>query len=106
MAIAGILGSLALAALVPALARTPIERATVALLALAFHPIARTTFGGQNTVLRGRSSRDRSGRSCAVAPRSPACFVGLLSYKPQYVPFLVLALVLTRAWTTLAWRRG
>ena len=102
MVVAGILGSLALAALVPALARTPLERATVALLALAFHPIARTTFGGQNTVLTWAIVTGSLWALVRGRAVLAGVLVGLLSYKPQYVPFLVLALVLTRAWTTLA----
>jgi hypothetical protein len=106
MAVAGILGSLALAALVPALARTPIERATVALLALAFHPIARTTFGGQNTVLTWALVTGSLWALVRGRVVLAGVLVGLLSYKPQYVPYLVLALLLTRAWTTLAVAAG
>ena len=106
MIVAGILGSLALAGIVPALARTPLERVTVILLALAFHPIARTMFGGQNTVLTwaivtGSLWALVHGRAVLAG-----VLIGLLSYKPQYVPFLVLALLLTRAWTTLAVAAG
>ena len=102
MAVAGILGSLALVGLVPALARAPLERVTVALLALAFHPIARTTFGGQNTVLTWALVTGSLWALVRGRVVLAGVLVGLLSYKPQYVPFLVLALCLTRAWTTLA----
>jgi hypothetical protein len=106
MVVAGILGALTLAALVPALARTPIERATVALLALAFHPIARTTFGGQNTVLTWALVTGSLWALVRGRVVLAGVLVGLLSYKPQYVPFLVLALLVTRCWTTLVVAAG
>jgi hypothetical protein len=102
MAIAAILGGFALAGLVPALARTPLDGATVALLALAFHPIARTTFGGQNTVMTWALVTGSLWALVRGRVVLTGVLVGLLSYKPQYVPFLVLALLLARAWTTVA----
>jgi hypothetical protein len=102
MTIAAVLGGLALAGVVPDLAHTPRDRATVFLLALAFHPLARTTFGGQNTVLTWALVTGTLWALVRGRAVLAGVLVGLLSYKPQYVPFLALALCFGRAWTTLA----
>jgi alpha-1,2-mannosyltransferase len=102
MTIAGILGSLALAGIVSALSRSTLGAVTVGLLALAFHPIARTMFGGQNTVLTWALVTGSLWALVRGRAVLAGVLVGLLSYKPQYVPFLVLALCLARAWTSVA----
>ena len=98
----GLLAALALVGLAPRLSRGRLDAATLVVLALAFHPIARTMFGGQNTVLTwalvtGALWALQSNRSIVAG----LC-VAFLSYKPQYVPLLFAALVLSRAWTAAA----
>ncbi len=102
MTAAAILGGLALVGSVPSLASSTRDRATVVLLALAFHPLARTTFGGQNTVLTWALVAGALWALVRGRAVLAGVLVGLLSYKPQYVPFLALALCFARAWTSLA----
>jgi hypothetical protein len=102
MVVAGVLGALALVGLTPALSRTPLGAATVALLALSFHPIARTMLGGQNSVFTWALL---TGGAWALQRRREwlaGVLLGLLSYKPQYVPFVAALFVFIRAWRGVA----
>jgi arabinofuranan 3-O-arabinosyltransferase len=101
MILAGLLGGAALVGVVPALARTPLGATSVVLLSLSFHPLARTMFGGQNSVLTwallcgGAWALERGRASVA------GVLLGLLSYKPQYVLLPALALAFVGAWRAL-----
>jgi hypothetical protein len=102
MIVSGTLGAIALVRVVPALAATPADRALVGLIALSFHPIARTMFAGQNTVLTWALlcgvvwSLQRRRQWVA------GTFLGVLTYKPQYLPFPLLLLMVLGAWHALA----
>jgi hypothetical protein len=96
--LAALLGALALGGVARRLVRGRLDAATLILLTLAFHPIARTMLGGQNTpftfaLVGGALWALQAGR-----PILGGALVGLLSYKPQYVPLFFAALVLARAW--------
>jgi hypothetical protein len=102
MVLCGLFGAGALVGLTPALSRTPLGGVTVALLALSFHPIARTMLGGQNSVLTWALL---TGGAWALERRREwlaGVLLGLLSYKPQYVPFLAALFVFVRAWRGVA----
>jgi hypothetical protein len=102
MACAGLFGAATLVAIVPHLARTSLDAATVFLLSLSFHPLARTLFGGQNAVLTWALL---SGVAWAFARRkqvTAGLLFGLLTYKPQYLPLPGLLLAYVGAWPALA----
>jgi hypothetical protein len=102
MACAGLLGAAALLGVVPRVAPTPLDAATVVLLSLSFHPLARTLFGGQNAVLTWALL---SGIAWAFARRrqwTAGFLLGLLTYKPQYLPLPGLLLAYVGAWPALA----
>jgi hypothetical protein len=102
MAVAGLLGAAALVGIVPHLARTALDAATVFLLSISFHPLARTLFGGQNAVLTWALL---SGIAWAFARRkqvTAGILFGLLTYKPQYLPLPGLLLAYVGAWSALA----
>ena len=98
MSLAGIVGALALVSLVPGIARRPRDALTIGLLSLAFHPIARTTFGGQNTVLTWALLTGSLWAAVGDRQIVAGLLVGLLSYKPQYAAPVLHALVVGRAW--------
>jgi hypothetical protein len=102
MACAGLLGAAALVGIVPHLARTSLDAASVFLLSLSFHPLARTLFGGQNAVLTWALL---SAVAWAFARRkqvTAGILFGLLTYKPQYLPLPGLLLAYVGAWPALA----
>jgi hypothetical protein len=101
MTVAGILGGCALVGILPRLAGRRLDALTIFLLALSFHPIARTIFGGQNTVLTWALVTLSLWAIQRGHPILCGLVLGALSYKPQYVPFLVLVLVLSRAWVAV-----
>src|SRR5262245_54119098 len=93
-----VLGALALVGVARNLARGRVEAATLIFLALGFHPIARTMLGGQNTVFTFALATGALWALQTGRPILAGALVGLLSYKPQYVPLFFAALVLARAW--------
>jgi len=93
-----VLGAFALVGVARSLARGRLEAVTVILLALGFHPIARTMLGGQNTVFTFALATGALWALQTGRPIVAGALVGLLSYKPQYVPLFFAALVLARAW--------
>jgi hypothetical protein len=102
MILAGLLGAAALVACVPTLVRSPLDGATVVLLSLSFHPLARTMFGGQNSPLTWALV---NGSLWALQRRREwiaGLLLGLLGYKPQYLPLLALLLVAIGASRALA----
>ena len=96
--VVGLLGALALAGVAGHLVRRRLDAATLILLTLAFHPIARTMLGGQNTVFTFALAAGSLWALQVGRPILAGALVGLLSYKPQYVPLFFAALVLARAW--------
>src|SRR4029079_13809669 len=98
MFVFGLVGGLVLVRVVPRVARGRLDAATLIVLALTFHPMVRTMFGGQTTVLTWAVI---TGALWALQTRRQilaGILIGVLSYKPQYVPLLFVALVLSRSW--------
>jgi hypothetical protein len=86
----------------PGLRRAPVAWWTAWLLVFSFHPVFRTMVGGQNTVftlflLAGLYATWRRERWLLAG-----LFLGLLSYKPQFVPLFGLVLLVEQRWPALA----
>ena len=94
----GLVGALVLVRVVPRLARGRLDAATLIVLALAFHPMVRTMFGGQTTVLTWGLITSALWALQTRRQILAGILIGVLSYKPQYVPLLFVALLLSRSW--------
>jgi hypothetical protein len=98
MFVFGVVGALVLVRVVPRLARGRLDAMTLVVLSLAFHPMVRTMFGGQNTVLTWGLI---TGALWALQTKRQilaGILIGVLTYKPQYLPLLFVALLLSRSW--------
>jgi hypothetical protein len=85
----------------PRLARSRGAWAATVLLLWGWHPVSRTLFGGQNTVLTflllaGLYAAWKREQSLLAG-----LFLGLLSYKPQYTLVFGLVFLLRREWRVL-----
>lgn len=98
MLLAAIGGALALVAELPRLAAGRREAATIALLVLGFHPMARTIFGGQNTGLTFALAAAALWALQRGRPWTAGLLLGALGYKPQFVILLLPLLLVVRAW--------
>ena len=100
------LGFLIFANATPALAEDRIGWSTTFLLILGFTPLFRTIIGGQNTPLTLGLMLASFGYLAAGRQLAAGACLGLLSYKPQILPLLVISLLASRlhraTWSLLA----
>lgn len=98
MGLCGALGAWALIRLAPSLAGGWWGALTLVALVLGFHPMIRTMAGGQNTALTFALLTTFVWATLEGKSVTSGLLLGLLSYKPQYVPLLGLWLLLRRDW--------
>lgn len=95
-------GVLLLRPVLPRLARSRPAWAATILLLWGWHPVSRTLFGGQNTVLTLLLLAGLFAAWKRERPLLTGLFLGLLSYKPQYTLVFGLVLLLRRNGRALA----
>ncbi len=94
-------GVLLLRPVLPRLAESRGAWAATVLLFWGWHPVSRTLFGGQNTVLTLLLLAGLYAAWKRERPIVTGLFLGLLSYKPQYTLVFGLFLLLRREWRVL-----
>lgn len=94
-------GLWALRPALPTLRGDAVRWSTTALLVLGFSPLFLTIVGGQNTALTLALMMGTMGSLARGRHLRAGLWLGLTSYKPQLLPFLLLWLAFSRQWRAL-----
>ncbi|HEY4184656.1 MAG TPA: glycosyltransferase family 87 protein [Polyangia bacterium] len=81
----------------------PLDRALVVMATLAFWPTFYTLYIGQLSILLALAFMQTFNALAAGHPRRAACWLVVLSFKPQLLPFPLLLLLAWRQYGVLLW---